>query len=575
MPGRQGAATNAPPASGPRPALLVGLVLAVLLCFAGLGRSLWSPDEPTGAAVGRAMLATGDLVVPRLNGQPFLEKPPLYWWVQVLSLRAFGITAAAARLPSALFGAATLFVAWALGRRFGRRPGLLAPLVLATTVLFVEETGRVVVDPALAFFVALVHLGFVQLAEPRSPAERRRSILLIALALPLAFLSKGVVALGLGAGPPVLYLLVTRRWRAVRDLWPVAAFGLPLFALLVGPWAFALYHHGGWPAIQECLLNNTAGRFLDNTSGRVYGHRQAPWYYLTIAPAFLLPWTIAVPALLKAGVLRRTEEPGSDTRRLLFSTVCIGIVLLSAAASKRELYLLPLLPAFAACIAWWLDGATRSEEARTWDRPTLQALLGLGAALPLLVWGVAVFVRAAPPRQAALAPLQAALSPAILTAWGIAALLIARIAVTTAIALVRGRRTSPCPGPAWGLLPFLLLFLAVQTGVKAAVDPVKSLDDLTAAIARLEPGTEPVPAYLPPRQSSESLFGIIGFNLNRRTLPLTTSEEVQTYFAGHPGARIVFRMEEVRQLPDELRGRLRFLYDETGKKAAAFGIAEQ
>ncbi len=555
-----------------RPALIAGLVLALLLCFAGLGRSLWSPDEPTGAAVGRAMLATGDLVVPRLNGQPFLEKPPLYWWVQVLSLRTFGIAAAAARLPSALFGALTLLAAWALGRRFGPRPALLAPLVLASTVLFVEETGRVVVDPALAFFVALVHLGFAQLAEPRSPGERRGSILLIALALPLAFLAKGVVALGLGAGPPVLYLLATRRGRAFRDLWPVAALGLPLFALIVLPWALALYHHGGWPAIQECLLNNTAGRFLKNQAGRVYGHRQPPWYYLTIAPAVLLPWTLAVPAMLKAGVLRRgTGEPGSDSRRLLFSTVCVGIVLLSLAASKRELYLLPLLPAFAACVAWWLDGATRQQEGRSWDRPTLLALLGLGAALPLLLWGIAVFVRVSPPRQAALAPLQEALSPGVLAAWGVAAL---AISGTAARGFVRGRRATSSPGPARVLLPFLLLFLAVQTGVKAAVDPVKSLDDLTAAIARLAPGTEPVPAYLPPRQSSESLFGIVGFNLNRRTLPLTTPEEVQEYFAGHPGARVVFRMEEARQLPPELRGRLRFLYDETGKKAAPFGIAE-
>ena len=508
-----------------------------------------------------------------MNGEPFLEKPPLYWWVQVLSLRAFGVTAAAARLPSALFGALTLVVAWALGRRFGPRPALLAPLVLASTVLFVEETGRVVVDPALAFFVALVHLGFAQLAEPRSPAERRGSILLVALALPLAVLSKGVVALGLGAAPPILYLLLTRRSRALRDLWPAAALGLPLFALLVVPWALALYGHGGWPAIQECLLNNTAGRFLANTSGRVYGHRQAPWYYLTIAPAFLLPWTLAVPAMLTAGVLRRGKgggEPGSDTRRLLFSTVGVGIVLLSAAASKRELYLLPLLPAFAACVAWWLDGATPSQEGRGRDRPTLLALLGLGAALPLLVWGAAVCVRVAPPRQAAWAPLQAALSPAVLAAWAVAAFVISGIAASWFL----GGRRAACPGPARVLLPFLLLFLAVQTAVKAAVDPVKNLDDLTAAIARLAPGTEPVPAYLPPRQSNESLFGIVGFNLNRKTLPLTTPEEVRAYFARHPGARIVFRMEEARRLPAQLRGRLRLLYEETGKKAAPFGIAE-
>jgi 4-amino-4-deoxy-L-arabinose transferase-like glycosyltransferase len=337
----------------------------------------------------------------------------------------------------------------------------------------------------------------------------------------------------------------------------------------------ALYHHGGWPAIQECLLNNTAGRFLNNQTGRVYGHRQAPWYYLTIAPAVLLPWAVAIPAMLRAGVLRRGRrgdiEAGSDSRCLLAWTVGLGIVLLSLAASKRELYLLPLLPAFAATVAWWLDGATRSASdgpSRAWDRRTLFALLGLGAVLPLLVLGVAVLVRLAPPRQAALAPLQVALSPGVLALWGAAALVISGIAAAGLF------RRGTCPGPARVVLPFFLLFLAVQGPVKSAVDPVKSLDDLTAAIARLAPGTEPVPAYLPPRQSNESLYGIIGFNLNRRTLPLTTPEEVQAYLASHPGARVVFRMEEARRLPPELRGRLRFLYDETGRKAAAFGIAE-
>ena len=213
-----------------------------------------------------------------------------------------------------------------------------------------------------------------------------------------------------------------------------------------------------------------------------------------------------------------------------------------------------------------------SRKVRSWDRPTLLALLGLGAALPLLLWGTAVFVRVAPPRQAALAPLQEALSPGVLAAWGVAAL---AISGTAALGFVRGRRATSSPGPARVLLPFLLLFLAVQTGVKAAVDPVKSLDDLTAAIARLAPGTEPVPAYLPPRQSSESLFGIVGFNLNRRTLPLTTPGEVQAYFGDPPGsASRLSGWKRRGSCRPRCAGRLRFLYDETGKKAAPFGIAE-
>src|SRR3954471_7454892 len=96
----------------PRRSFVLSLVLAVALCCAGIGsHGLWSPDAPTGAAVGRAMLESGDLLVPRLNGAPFLEKPPLYWWTQVALFRLAGVSDATARLPSALFGVLTLLTA--------------------------------------------------------------------------------------------------------------------------------------------------------------------------------------------------------------------------------------------------------------------------------------------------------------------------------------------------------------------------------------------------------------------------------------------------------------------------------
>src|SRR6059036_2864378 len=123
------------------------VLLALVVCCAGtFSHSLWSPDEPTGAAVGRAMHDTGDLVVPRLNGAPFLEKPPLYWWTQVASMRWLGVAPLSARLPSALFALGTLGVAWLLARRAGVDPPLLAPLVLASTALFAFQSGRIEVD---------------------------------------------------------------------------------------------------------------------------------------------------------------------------------------------------------------------------------------------------------------------------------------------------------------------------------------------------------------------------------------------------------------------------------------------
>jgi len=86
---------------------------------------------------------------------------------------------------------------------------MLALVVLGTTVVFVQNLGRVVVDPALTFFVALAHLGFVVLVEPRSVSEARWRGGAHLRCNRSRFLSKGVVAIGLGAGPPVLYLLAT------------------------------------------------------------------------------------------------------------------------------------------------------------------------------------------------------------------------------------------------------------------------------------------------------------------------------------------------------------------------------
>jgi 4-amino-4-deoxy-L-arabinose transferase-like glycosyltransferase len=577
--------------------LLAAALLATAVSFAPIAsHSLWTPDEPTGAAVGRGMLSSGDYIVPRLGGQPFLEKPPLYWWVQAAGYRLLGARDWTARLPSALFAVASLLAAYALGRRVGGPAvGLATVAVLATTAEWSEDMGRAVVDPALVCFVTLAHLGFAGLAAPTSPADRRRSTLLIAVALPLAFLSKGIVGIGLAAAPPVLYLLATERRRGLRRLLPLAALGVPVFALLVAPWAWALARDGGWAALRETLVGNTVGRLLATQAGRVYGHRRPFVYYLENAPGILFPWIFAFPALLAAGVMRRQASgpeavagSGRDeatARRLLFTTFLIGVALLSAAASKRGLYLVPLLPAFAACVAWWLMREGAGAPGR-WDRPTRRFLLALGALLPILVWAAAAWVRLSPPRALAdLAPLRQALSPARLAAAGALAALVSGAAVARFLLarflLRRGdpertpERTDAGRGAAWLVAPYLLVFLAVQTAGKAAVDPVKDLHALTAAIARLAPGPGPVPLYVPAGVPTDSIFGILDFDLGRLPERLATPAEVAGFFAAHPGSRLALSLESARQLPPALRDHLVLVYDESGKRASPWAVAER
>ncbi len=579
--------------------LLAAALLATAVSFAPIAsHSLWTPDEPTGAAVGRRMLLSGDYLVPRLGGQPFLEKPPLYWWVQAAGYRLLGARDWTARLPSALFAVASLLAAYALGRRVGGPAvGLATVAVLATTAEWSEDMGRCVVDPALVCFVTLAHLGFAGLAAPESPADRRRSTFLIAVALPLAFLSKGIVGIGLAAAPPVLYLLAAERRRGLRRLLPLVALGVPVFALLAAPWAWALARDGGWPALRETLVGNTVGRLLATQAGRIYGHRRPFVYYLENAPGILFPWIFALPALLAAGVMRRPASgpeaaagSGRDeaaARRLLFATFLLGTALLSAAASKRGLYLVPLLPAFAACVAWWL---MREGAPSRLDRPTRRFLLALGALLPILVWAAAAWVRLSPPRAlAGLAPLRQALSPARLAVAGALAVLVSGAAVARfLLARCLLRRVTPERTPdrtpertdagrdaVWLVAPYLLVFLAVQTAGKAAVDPVKDLHALTAAIARLAPGPGPVPLYVPAGVPTDSIFGILDFDLGRLPERLATPAEVAGFFAAHPGSRLALSLESAQRLPPALRDHLVLVYDESGKRASPWAVAER
>jgi 4-amino-4-deoxy-L-arabinose transferase-like glycosyltransferase len=481
--------------------------------------------------------------------------------------RLFGVSDTTARIPSALFGGLALLTAWALGRLWGTaRQGLLAVCVLGTTLLFLHNVERVIVDPALLFFVALAHLGFALMAEPRSPQASRGARWLVAVALALAFLVKGVVAVGLGAGPPVIYLLLTRRRMAWEDLRLLVFPCFLSFGLLVVPWAVALQHAGGWAALRECLLSNTAGRFAATAGTRQYGHTQPFFYYLEVGPPLLLPWILALPAMLRAGVWRRGAL-GGEARRLLLASAGLGVLLLSAAATKREIYLLPLLPAWSAAVSWWLARTAERGPGDAWDRRTLRALAGFAVLLPLLLGAAALAVAWVPRVSRGLALLRDAVTPGRLAIYGLSALLLAAL---VAVFLSRG------PGGAHRVTrlaaALALVSLSLEAGLLALVDPVKRMTEMTAAVAVNFPGTGPIPAYLP-AGSNESVYGILEFELGRRTLALRSPDELAAWTRAHPGTPVLFRMKQARRLPASLLQGLRFVYDETGTKASPFGIA--
>src|SRR5262249_29847824 len=138
---------------------------------------------------------------------------------------------------------------------------------------------------------------------------------------------------------------------------------------------------------------------------------------------------------------------------------------------------------------------------------------------------------------------------------------------------VRAVRTGASPGATWLIAPYLLVFLSLQTAGKAVVDPVKNLHDLTAAITREMPGPGPVPLYVPAGVPTDSIFGILAFDLGGRPVRLAPPAELAGFLAANPGGRVALSVESARRLPPALRDRLDLVYDETGRKASPWAVA--
>src|SRR5512135_643983 len=118
---------------------LVIIALACILFVHGLGAiSLWDPDEPRQAIMAREMMARSDYIHPYLNGQPYLEKPPLYSWLIVLAARfTGGVNEMASRFPAAFSATLLLLVAFTLGSMLkDRGSGFLGAIILATNYQF-------------------------------------------------------------------------------------------------------------------------------------------------------------------------------------------------------------------------------------------------------------------------------------------------------------------------------------------------------------------------------------------------------------------------------------------------------
>lgn len=337
---------------------LLVFLAAALLFGAGAGRrGLWPPDEPRYAAVARAMNDTGEWLVPHLDEKLYAEKPPVFFWLAAIGLRASEGADWGAKLPSILFGAATVALVFALGRRLaGTAAGLGAAVALATSFEFYYLAQRANIDATLTFATTLaIHAfarGYFEAdAEAAAPAAPRRKHAWYAL----AFAACGVAVLIKGPAGFVVPAIVCGTVAFARDgpralARPHLLFGAAVALAIVAAWVvpailwartLALAEGGEpWEYARTLLFEKAAGHGFVSTKVKRWT------FYFETLPADAIPWTLFWPAFALAAARWRDERTRALALLGAAWTVPVFVVF-SAIPAKRNVYLLPLFPGLA------------------------------------------------------------------------------------------------------------------------------------------------------------------------------------------------------------------------------------
>lgn len=439
-----------------RRALLLLVAAALVLLATGLaGRDLWDPDEPRTAAITQS-IARGSWAVPEQAGHPWLEKPPLYYWLAAAAASATGgVTEASVRLPANLAALLLALTVFLLGRDlYGRRTGALAALVLLTLEDFLIEARWARPDMLLALWLTLAVLFLWRATAVEEGGALHWAGFFVACGL--GVLTKGPVGL-LPIPGALLFLASTRRLgRLARPDWLP---GLPLLAAPIVLWMLAWSDTTG----SRFPLGALLGRFEERVVSGLH-HPRPAWQLLTTLPLALVPWIALLPAAVSETWPRR-RAPRDDRAVFLYSLLACDALIFAASVEKRGVYLLPMVPLLALLLGRFWDLSLFD-----WDPPPARRLVaaGLWAWAGIVVVAAVVVWHRAGRESAELAAASGRLGLAGMLAFLPPAVLLRRLGTGRAIALFAAGAA------ATGLV--------VVHGVLPAIDPLKSARPLVARV---------------------------------------------------------------------------------------------
>ncbi len=317
------------------------VVLAGLLVFIALGRNHLIPwDEAIYAQIARNMVDRGNFVIQTWKfGEVWYEKPPLVMWLMALSFKLLGVSSFAARLPSALFGVATVILTYIFGKKlFSRTAGFISAFALLTTFHFLYYARTAMLDIAATFFITLC-LYLYWLARSMQKATYWKYA---GLACGFAVLTKGVV----GFLPvPIIVLMEAKNLRHLIK--PLLLFIL-FAAIIFLPWHLDMYRRFG-----SAFLANYIGYHVVNRAVSAIEDKGRPiWWYLEVMKVSMRIWFVVLLGALPAAVIQAVKKLKPYV--FLVAWLLFTLVFFSVAKSKLVWYILPAYPAAALIVGQFL-----------------------------------------------------------------------------------------------------------------------------------------------------------------------------------------------------------------------------
>lgn len=358
----------------------LGLMLGImggLVIFGRLGCPLLEPEEARYAEIPRQMLAEGRFIVPHWQGQPYLHKPPLLYWLVMGCYQLFGVNDVAARLVPCLAAWLTLMAVYSwTSRQAGPRTAAWTGFLLCLTAGFLYRAPMLSMDSLLTLFVVAGLWWAHEALTPLSPGRPAAGCWISsAICCGLGILTKGPVAVVLIVVPIILYrLMLPHRRTACGN---VAGKSWLIYFCLSASVALPWYLAVAWrepAAVWDFIWLHNAQRFM-----APFDHAEPFWYYAPVLVVALLPGSLLMPWLAIRLWRQAKFTPSASLLAGLGGMCCV--LFFSLSGCKRAGYILPALPLLVMVIGL---------HSQAWLRRTLagmpaSAVLAVPAGVAMLV----------------------------------------------------------------------------------------------------------------------------------------------------------------------------------------------